>query len=500
MDNIPQPSGASFAVPSTPSNPTHPDPEFDLNHDLVGHTAVHLDDALRHAANTTSEYLTTAEHPCPTRSIDSLREAIDGIDLTQPLHSLDECIAELKDIWLNHAVWYHHPHYIAHLNCPVSASAVAGDILASVVNTAVETWDQASSAALIEQKLIRWAASTMSWDPTRSNGVFTSGGTQSNLQAMLVARNKALHLHSTHSIQSLRIFVSEDAHYSIARAAHILGLPGANVIRIPTDEHHIIDTRLLRDALTECTAAGAVPMAIVATAGTTDLGAIDPIDSIADIASDHSIHLHVDAAYGGALLVSPTQSHRLHGIDRADSVTIDFHKGFFQPVACSAVLFREGSELSRISWHADYLNPQESEELNLADFSLQTTRRFDALKLWITLRNYGCEPIGRAFDSCCETARAVACTIDHHPDMELLTLPSLSTVVFRPRDSRLDPQRLKDHLFAQGRAVIATTKIGSERWLKFTILDPTVHVADATRVLSLIEEAAESLMASNNTQ
>lgn len=442
-----------------------------------------LDNALRQATSTTNEYLSTTQRPCPTQCFGALREDIDAIDLSCPLHSLEDCISELKDIWLDHAVWYHHPHYIAHLNCPIASAAVAGDVMATVINTAVESWDQASSAALIEQKIITWAASTLEWDTHQANGVFTSGGTQSNLQAMLVARNKALGTQGYAALGRLRIFVSEHAHYSISRAASILGLAPDNVVRIPCDQHHAMNPNALRAALELCTSEGGIPMAIAATAGTTDCGAIDPLTELATIADRFGTHFHVDAAYGGTLLVSPTQRHRLRGIERADSVTVDFHKGFFQPVACSAVLFRGGADLRHVSWHADYLNPHDAEELNLADYSLQTTRRFDALKLWMTLRTHGSEPIGQAFDTCCERAREVAELIASHPDLELLATPSLSTVVFRPLDDQLDPQAVKNQLFAHGQAVIATTRIEQQRWLKFTILDPTVPLADVEEIL-----------------
>ena len=197
-----------------------------------------------------------------------------------------------------------------------------------------------------------------------------------------------------HSSASLRIFASEDGHFSVQKSARLLGLGDAAVVTVPTDSDRRMDVGALSKALSDCVADGLVPMAVVATAGTTDFGAIDPLRTIAELCQLHDTWLHVDAAYGGGLLASQKLRHRLAGIERADSVTVDYHKTWFQPVSSSALIVRDGRHLGHVTWHADYLNPKDAAHPNQVDKSLQTTRRFDALKLWLTLRIMGPDQIG----------------------------------------------------------------------------------------------------------
>ncbi|MGO4428706.1 aspartate aminotransferase family protein, partial [Streptomyces sp. MCAF7] len=174
---------------------------------------------------------------------------------------------------------------------------------------------------------------------------------------------------------------------------------------------------------------GLVVMAVVATAGTTDFGSIDPLPEIADLCARAGAWLHVDAAYGCGLLVSPRRRHLLDGIERADSVTVDYHKSFFQPVSSSAVLVRDRTTLSHATYHADYLNPAHSAERlipNQVDKSLQTTRRFDALKLWLTLRVMGADAVGELFDEVVDRAAEAWRLLDADPRYEVVTRPQLS--------------------------------------------------------------------------
>ena len=196
--------------------------------------------------------------------------------------------------------------------------AVGADLLATTVNTAVESWDQASSAAAIEGHLLEFFARKLRWpeDPhSRTRGVFTSGGTQSNLQALYIAREKALGAQGVQGLSQLRLYTSSHAHYSVLRAAHLLGLADTAVITIESDAEHRLDAADLARRIAADVADGYTPMAVVATAGATDRGTIDPLESIAKVCRHAGVHLHVDAAYGGILLLSPTQRHRLRGMD-----------------------------------------------------------------------------------------------------------------------------------------------------------------------------------------
>lgn len=460
-----------------------------------------LNTIIHHSQHTLTQYLAEGDAPRSGRNAHETAAAVTRVDLEHPIGTFDAALAELCELWLDHAVWYHHPRYIAHLNCPITATAVGADLLATTVNTAVESWDQASSAAAIEGHLLEFFARKLRWpeDPhSRTRGVFTSGGTQSNLQALYIAREKALGAQGVQGLSQLRLYTSSHAHYSVLRAAHLLGLADTAVITIESDAEHRLDAADLARRIAADVADGYTPMAVVATAGATDRGTIDPLESIAKVCRHAGVHLHVDAAYGGILLLSPTQRHRLRGMDAADSVTVDFHKGYFQPVACSAILLRDPADCALVSWHADYLNPEDATDHNLADFSLQTTRRFDALKLWMTLRTHGADALGEAFDACCAAARDAARRVDAHPRFALRATPELSTVLFTPADAPASLVHIvRQRLLEQGDVIVATTTFEGAPCWKFTILDPQLRGTDIDAILGLIEREMDAVDQAN---
>lgn len=241
-------------------------------------------------------------------------------------------------------------------------------------------------------------------------------------------------------------------------------------------------------------------MAIVATAGTTDFGSIDPLLECATLSSEFGSWLHVDAAYGGGLLTSLKYRSRLSGIGAADSVTVDYHKTFFQPVSSSAVLVRDAGELRHILHYSDYLNPEDAadpEIPNQVDHSIQTTRRFDALKLWLTLRVTGADGIGAMLDSAMDLAQETGRLLEADPGFEVAARVQLSTVVFRIRPRGLDEgscdalnRWIRSALAASGEAVIAGTTVAGRNFLKFTLLNPTAGLADIERILDLIRSHA----------
>lgn len=215
--------------------------------------------------------------------------------------------------------------------------------------------------------------------------------------------------------------------------------------------------------------------------------------------------MHVDAAYGCGLLASPTRRELIDGIERADSVTVDYHKSFFQPVSSSAVLVRDRSTLRHATYHAEYLNPERTvrEHIpNQVDKSLQTTRRFDALKLWMTLRTMGADGVGELFDEVCDLAAEGWRLLAADPRFDVVVEPRLSTLVFRYVPDRvrtstdIDRANLyaRKALFASGEAVVAGTKVGGGQYLKFTLLNPETTTADITAVLDLIAGHAEQYL------
>ncbi|MGI5482673.1 pyridoxal phosphate-dependent decarboxylase family protein [Streptomyces lavendofoliae] len=447
--------------------------------------------------------LASTRRPFTGVTPDELAPLVAAVDLDTPLGDASAALDELEQVYLRDAVYFHHPRYLGHLNCPVVIPAVLGEAVLSAVNSSLDTWDQSAGGTLIERKLIDWTTGRIGLGPA-ADGVFTSGGTQSNLQALLLAREEA----KTDDLAELRIFSSECSHFSVQKSAKLLGLPPQSVISVPTDRDKRMQSVALAAELELCAAQGLTPMAIVATAGTTDFGSIDPLPEIAELAAQYGAWMHVDAAYGCGLLASPTRRHLLDGIERADSVTVDYHKSFFQPVSSSAVLVRDGATLRHATYHADYLNPRRSVEEripNQVDKSLQTTRRFDALKLWMTLRVMGADGVGQLFDEVCDLAAAGWDVLAADPRYDVVVQPSLSTLVFRyiptavTSPAEIDRANLhaRKALFASGEAVVAGTKVDGRQYLKFTLLNPETTVHDITAVLDLIAGHAEQYLGEN---
>ncbi|MFD9303135.1 pyridoxal phosphate-dependent decarboxylase family protein [Streptomyces sp. NPDC060048] len=457
--------------------------------------------------------LATTERPHTGMSVDALAPVIAGIDLDAPLEDAAAALDELEEVYLRDAVYFHHPRYLGHLNCPVVIPAVLGEAVLSAVNSSLDTWDQSIGGTLIERRLVDWTAQRIGLGPD-ADGVFTSGGSQSNFHALLLARdeacrnavqNSARELPKSEVLPRLRIFTSEASHFSVQKSAAMLGLGYEAVICVPVDRNRRMDTSLLALELEDCAREGLLPMAVVATAGTTDFGSIDPLPEIARLAAEHSTWMHVDAAYGCGLLVSPTRRHLLDGIELADSVTVDYHKSFFQPVSSSALLVRDRDTMKHATYHADYLNPRRMAQEhipNQVDKSIQTTRRFDALKLWMTLRVMGADGIGSLFDEVVDLAAAGWDVIDSDPRYEVVVKPQISTLVFRYVPDGHAPAELVDEanlharkaLFASGEAVVAGTKVDGRQYLKFTLLNPQTTTADIAAVLDLLAAHAEQFL------
>ncbi|MFE9306292.1 lysine decarboxylase DesA [Streptomyces sp. NPDC006706] len=470
------------------------------SHLLNDLTAEHYRRSVKEGVERVAARLATTDRPFTGVTADALAPRIERIDLDRPLNDTTAALDELEEVYLQDAVYFHHPRYLAHLNCPVVIPAVLGEAILSAVNSSLDTWDQSAGGTLIERKLIDWTAARIGLGPD-ADGVFTSGGTQSNLQALLLAREEA----KGDALSKLRILTSEASHFSVRKSARLLGLGPESVVCVPVDHDQRMQTLALARELERCRRDGLVPMAVVATAGTTDFGSVDPLPEIAELCERLGTWLHVDAAYGCGLLVSPTRRGLLAGIERADSVTVDYHKSFFQPVSSSAVLVRDASVLRHATYHADYLNPRRAvtERIpNQVDKSLQTTRRFDALKLWMTLRVMGADGVGQLFDEVCDLAAAGWKLLASDPRFDVVVEPALSTLVFRYIPAAVtDPAEIdranlyaRKALFASGAAAVAGTKVAGRHYLKFTLLNPETTTDDLTAVLDLIAGHAEQYL------
>ncbi|WP_423723780.1 pyridoxal phosphate-dependent decarboxylase family protein [Arthrobacter zhangbolii] len=474
---------------------------------------------MRLAIDAVAAKVETAAGPFSGIAPADLAPAVAGVDLDTPLPDTAAALAELESVYLRDAVYFHHPKYAAHLNCPVVIPALVGEAILSAVNSSMDTWDQSAGATLIEQRLIRWTADRLGLGP-QADGVFTSGGSASNQQALLIARNRAVAALRTEPghkgrrlpelLGGLRIFASEASHFSIRKSASMLGLGYDAVIPVPCDANRRMDMQALEAAMSASAVRGERAMAVVATAGTTDFGSIDPLLQTARLAEEHGAWLHVDAAYGGGLITSRRHRHLLDGIGAADSVTVDYHKTFFQPVSSSALLVREAAMLGHVTYYADYLNPESAARdaiPNQVDKSIQTTRRFDALKLWLTLRIMGADGVGALLDAAIDLAAATGELVEADPDFDTAAPVQLSTLVFRYRPAGPDGRKVDEEtsdalnlnirraLSASGKALVAGTTVAGRHFLKFTLLNADTTLEDMRQILALIRRAGADYLA-----
>ena len=488
----------SLQDPPGPLAPDHRDQLFDA------HSAGRYRDLTDDVVDRIADRIARVDRPCTGATAEDLRPGVESVDLERPLRDPSAALDELERLYLDDAVYFHHPRYMGHLNCPVVLPALLGESVLSAINSSLDTWDQSAGGTLIEQRLIRWTTDRIGLGD-RADGVFTSGGSQSNLQALLMARDEA-HRREGGSLAELlprmRVLTSEVGHFSVAKSAALLGLGYESVISVTCDDRRRMRPDALAAELRRCRSEGLLPIAVVATAGTTDFGSIDPLPQIADQCTRHGLWMHVDAAYGCGLLVS-RHRHLLTGIEHADSVTVDFHKSYFQPVSSSAVLVRDSRSLGHVTYHADYLNSRSDGSTpllspNQVDKSLQTTRRFDALKLWLTLRIMGADGVGELFDQVLDLAAEGWALLDADPRFTVVTRPTLSTLVFRCALPGVAPEvadganrYAREALLASGLAVVARTTVDDRPHLKLTLLNPRSTREDIAEVLDLVAAHAE---------
>ena len=441
----------------------------------------------------------------------ALKEAICNTDLDQ-VEPLEQVIKQTQQLIAKNAIMVQHPHCIAHLHTPPLISSVLAEFYIAALNQSMDSWDQASSATYLEQFIVDWLVQTYGLGET-ADGVFTSGGTQSNQMGLLLARDWFADKHSQHNIQQdglpdyghkMRIICSDKTHFTVQKSASLMGLGERAVVCVKSNSQGQMDCADLQKTIVRLSAQGLLPFAVVATAGTTDHGAIDDIQRIVEISRQAGLWCHVDGAYGGALILSERHRARLAGIESADSVSVDFHKLFYQTISCGALLVKDKRNFGSLLYHADYLNREDDELPNLVDKSIATTKRFDALKMFMTLKSVGAQTLGEMYDQLLELTKQVADSVKHNEHFELCCEPLLSTVLFRLSDNYQGAltrdefnqlhQKLRLQLLTSGEAVIAETKVDGKLYLKFTLLNPCLTLTDFDSLFKKIESNAQSLI------
>lgn len=408
-----------------------------------------------------------------------------------------------------------HPRAFSYFTPPPLVMSILGELIAQVAQQGVDVWHAGPSATFVEEEVVRWLCDLVGYEE-HGFGLLTSGGVMANFIAMALVRDVALPRATGASrpprgsaLEGARIYTSDQTHFSIARALDELGFPTETLVVLPSDERFRLHAAPVAAAVARDRAAGLTPIAIAAVAGSTNTGSVDLVPELADLAERERLWLHVDAAYGGAALLSERDAPRVPGLDRADSVTVDPHKWFFQAYDLGAVLVRDGSLLERTfgrspeyyrGGEAGTGDPDDAHagQLNFYKLGFEGTRRWRALKLWLSWRHLGTRGMGRLVEVTNDLAAHLARRIAESDDLEALPPdPELSVVCFRHRQAGLEGAALDEHqdrlqaaLEADGDGWLSTTRLAGATWLRAGIVTYLATEADVDRLLATLRRLA----------
>jgi aromatic-L-amino-acid/L-tryptophan decarboxylase len=404
----------------------------------------------------------------------------------------DGIFAQLAEDVLPFAGHHDHPRFFAFIPSSPTWPSVVGDLIASGSNVFTGTWLQSAGASEVELVVLDWFKEWIGY-PREASGLLVSGGSAANLTALACARETRLGRNARGGV----LYVSAEGHSSIVRAARVLGLDDGQIRVLPVDEARKLDAETARAAIDDDERAGRRPWALIGNGGTTNTGAVDPLDALADVCAERGLWFHVDGAYGGFAVLTERGARCLRGIGRADSVVLDPHKWLFQPYEAGCLLVRE-PDLLRRAFHVlpDYLQDTavRGGEVNFADLGVQLTRSARAIKIWFSLKYFGVEAFAAAIDRALDLAQLAADWISASAELELLAPATLGVVCFRRRvdgeeDAELANAELVRRLTVSGEGMISSTRLAGVYALRLCVLGHRSGRDDVERVLAWLADA-----------
>jgi aromatic-L-amino-acid decarboxylase len=387
-----------------------------------------------------------------------------------------------------------HPRFFAFVPSTPTWPGVLADFLGAGFNTFQGTWLGSGGPSQVELVVTDWFRQWLRY-PEGAGGLFTSGGSAASLDALVVARERS------GAPTRPAVFMSDQSHTAILRAARIVGVRSEGVRMVPSDDRFRIRIDALERAVREARAAGFTPIAVCANAGATNTGAVDPLDQMADFCAREAIWLHVDAAYGGFAVLTERGREAFRGLERADSITLDAHKWLFQPFEAGCLMVRDVRELEQaFSVRPEYLQDADlgMEQVNFADRGLQLTRSFRALKVWMSVQTFGMEAFRRAVARGIELADRAGDCIRSSDLLELLSPPSLGVVCFRVNPGEgVDEEALEAlnesvqaRIIESQTAMMSSTRLNGVYSLRLCIMSHQTTWRDVEETLQAIERFA----------
>lgn len=394
-----------------------------------------------------------------------------------------------------------HPRFFAFIPGVPTFVSVLGDWLCAGTNYFDGVWLEAAGPAQVEILVLDWFKEFLRY-PREARGLLTSGGSEATLTALTVARDRLAFEDRRRAV----LYETEHRHWSVDRAAKIIGLHPDQIRPVAADSQFRLDPRALASAVAEDERAGRIPWLVVANAGATNTGTIDTLDKLADFCGSRNVWFHVDAAYGWPAVLTEEGKTLLSGIERADSITLDPHKWFGQTFEAGCLLVREGSRLPKtFALRPDYMQDvvPRDDEINFCDYGIALTRRFRALKIWLSMKVLGVSWFRRLVEHCCRLAEYAQTLLKSSGQFEILSSRQLSILAFRfvPAGSSLRETealndlnlKLHEALRDTGRVFLSTTKLHGKIALRFCFVNWRTTADDVDEALELLKRLGKEL-------
>ena len=422
--------------------------------------------------------------------------------LREPLPQNGESYEELLDLLFEKVIPKSFntagPGYLAYIPAGGLFHSAVADLIADATNRYVGVFAAAPGLAQIEVNVVRWFCDMVGY-PASAGGILTSGGSLSNFSALVTARRELL----PENFLTGTIYASDQTHHSVQKAAMLAGFPPGNVREVPSDEDFRMRPEELARSIAADRSAGMTPFLLVGNAGTTNTGAVDDLNALADLAQREKLWLHVDAAYGGFFLLTQRGRVRMAGIERSDSIVLDPHKSLFLPYGTGSLLVRDGEALKRAhALSADYM-PSMQEDPDLVDFNLvspELSRDWRGLRVWLPIKMHGIEPFRRNLEEKLDLAEWATRELRQTPGIEILAETQLSIVAFRLSRDGLDEQSLNslnrelmDRINKKKRIYLTGTMLRDRFAIRICVLSFRTHLDRMKEGIEDIRAAVESL-------
>lgn len=430
---------------------------------------------------------------------EALLNEIMSIEIPRAGRDAREVADELVNKVFKTSLLTQHPRFFSFVASGVSPYSIAGSILSDIYNINNCGYETAPPISIIEEKLIRWMGSRAGFGD-ECGGVFTSGGSLSNLTGMLAARGKKL-CEDEYPIGSA--YLSDQTHSSVKKGLRLMGIRSDNIVIIPSDDAFKMRCDLLEEAIKKDLAKGKKPFLVVGTLGTTNTGSIDPLDTIAHIAKRYDMWMHVDGAFGGSVLFSDIYNHLAKGIENADSLSWDTHKWAMQVYSCSCIIAKNKKDLINVfAEHPEYLEDViDSEHTDSWDLGIEMSRPARAIKLWYTVQAMGTDLLADVIDYPFYYGSIAGRELNKLPDWEVTSPPMCGTVTFRfaPRglsDNELDELNgaISKRIIDENYAYIVTTTVKNRRVLRMNMINCNTTDEDVISTIRHLDKIAHELL------